>query len=257
MKHKVLVVGANGFLGSNLITSNCHEIEFSGVQQGDWSDPYLHTEIKTVVYLRAISSPTYVHQFPVESHLLNVTKSKEFIQRCIESNKRVIFASSDVVYGDTGDKIVDETSRMNPFGLYAKQKAEIESAFYESLDFMSLRLSLMVGDGSKLRVILASESHPSIPDPVVRHPINVKHVVNLIEQLCLTKTWSQELKVLNVGGSDPLSIYELAKMESAKFSLGLPVKISRDAVDVAARPQTVGIYSKLAEDFMGTKFGVD
>ena len=257
MKHKVLVVGANGFLGSTLISSNCHEIEFLGVQQGDWPDPRLHSEIQTVVYLRAISSPTYVHQFPVESHLLNVTKSKEFIQRCIESNKRVIFASSDVVYGDTGDKIVDETSRMNPFGLYAKQKAEIESAFFESLDFMSLRLSLMVGDGSKLRVILASESHPSIPDPVVRHPINVKHVVNLIEQLSLTKTWSQELKVLNVGGSDQLSIYELAKIESAKFSLRLPVKISRDAVDVAARPQTVRIYSKLAEDFMGTKFGVD
>jgi hypothetical protein len=46
-------------------------------------------------------------------------------------------------------------------------------------------------------------------------------------------------------------------MESVKFGLRLPVKITRDAVDVAARPQSVRIYSKVAEDFIGTKFGVD
>jgi nucleoside-diphosphate-sugar epimerase len=257
MKHKVLVVGANGFLGSNLISSTRREIDFLSVPQGGWPDPRLHSDIRTVVFLRAISSPTYVHQFPAESHLLNVTKSKGFIQRCIESNKRVIFSSSDVIYGDTGNEIVDEASRLNPYGVYAKQKSEIEAMFSDSLDFISLRLSLMVGTGSKLRKILANEPQPTIPDPVIRHPINVKHVVNLIEELVLTKTWTQELKVLNVGGSEQLSIYDLAEMESVKFGLRHPVRITRDAVDVAARPQTVRMYSKLAEDFSGNTFGVD
>ena len=257
MKHKVLVVGTQGILGSTLVSKSSRDVEFLSQDRGNWSLDYLQPDVRTVVYLRAISSPTYVHQFPIESHQLNVDKSRDFIQSCLDLNKRIIFSSSDVVYGDTGNKIASEFSPIMPFGVYGKQKAEIESNFHDSENFVALRLSLVVGEGSKLRRILANEASPSIPDPVIRNPINIRHVVDLIEMLSLTKTWNEKMKILNVGGSDQISIYELAKLESKKFDLHAPVKIVRDSLDVAARPQTVGIYSKLAEDFLETKFGWD
>jgi dTDP-4-dehydrorhamnose reductase len=257
MKHKVLVVGTQGILGGTLVSKSSRDVEFLSQNRGNWSLDYLQPDVRTVVYLRAISSPTYVHQFPIESHQLNVDKSRDFIQGCLELNKRIIFSSSDVVYGDTANKIASESSSIMPFGEYGKQKAEIESSFHDSENFIALRLSLIVGEGSKLRRILKNESSPSIPDPVMRNPVNIRHVVNLIERLSLTKTWNQNLKVLNVGGSDQISMYELAKLESKKFNLHAPVKIMRSPLDVVARPQTVRMYSKLAEDFLGTKFGLD
>lgn len=257
MKHKVLVVGTQGILGSNLVSKSSHDVEFLSQESGNWSLDHLQPDVRTVVYLRAMSSPTYVHQFPIESRQFNVDKSKEFIQGCLDLDKRIIFSSSDVVYGDTADKIATESSPIMPFGVYGKQKAEIESSFADSPNFITLRLSLIVGEGSKLRKILKNESGPLIQDPVIRNPINVRHVVDLIEALILRGTWGQKLRILNVGGSAQMSIYELAKLESQKFNLHPPIKIMRDTLDVAARPQTVGIYSKLAEDFLGTKFGLD
>jgi nucleoside-diphosphate-sugar epimerase len=254
MKTKVLVVGANGFLGTSLTSLDHKLIEFIPFPSHLSSLTTNISSFETVVYLRAVSSPTQVQLNPIESNLVNVLRTSRFIKECLRLGKRVIFSSSDVVYGDTGEDIANEVSELNPYGLYAKQKAQIETEFRDDPNFLALRISLIVGVGSKLRNILSNETNPEIPDPVIRNPISVNSVVNLICELILNKEWDEKLRVLNVGGVEAMSIFELAKLESGFLGLSAPITIDRCKIDCESRPQTVRISSTIAETFVGSGF---
>jgi dTDP-4-dehydrorhamnose reductase len=212
MKTRVLVVGGNGFLGTKLTRSDSKNTEFLSLPKNDWSLPEQDSRINTVVFLRSISSPTYVHLHAKESDSLNVRQTSNYIDKCLELNLRVIFTSSDVVYGDTGDSIVDEIDSINPFGLYAAQKVKVENRFKDSQNFISLRLSLITGSDSKLRKILSNEASPSIADSFIRSPVNARHVVNLIQIISSESRWSPKHNVINVGGREHISVFELAKI---------------------------------------------
>lgn len=257
MKTRVLVVGGNGFLGSKLILSRSKNTEFLTLPKNDWSLPKRDSKIKTVVFLRSISSPAYVHLHPKESELLNIQQTSKYIDECLKSNLRVIFSSSDVVYGDTGNSIVSESAPTNPYGLYAAQKATIEGRFVDSSNFVSLRLSLITGAGSKLRDILSREVNPKIADLFIRSPVHERYVVNLIEGISAESSWLPEHKVLNVGGREHISIFELAKIEAKTFSLNSPIKTLPTKLDLESRPQTVRMYSSLAESLVGRSFGFE
>ena len=95
----------------------------------------------------------------------------------------MIFTSSDVVYGHSHNTVFSESDYPNPFGLYASQKAAIESLFQDNSDFFSLRLSLVTGNGSKLLRILSEEENPKIPGGVIRNPVHFKYVVETIKGL--------------------------------------------------------------------------
>jgi dTDP-4-dehydrorhamnose reductase len=255
MKTSVLVVGGNGFLGTKLVKSDSKVIDFIPLAKNDWSLPEPGSNIKTVVFLRSISSPSYVHTHPKDSELLNVEQTSDYIDKCLKINLRVIFTSSDVVYGDTGDAIVNEQDSTNPYGLYAAQKATIEDRFKESLNFVSLRLSLITGAGSKLRDILSKETSPKIAHSFIRSPVNVKHVVNLIQIISGEQIWSPGHKVMNVGGREHISVFDLARVEAKMHGLNAPIKSLPTELDLESRPQTVRMYSALAETLAGTKFG--
>jgi len=257
MKTRVLVVGGNGFLGTKLILSNCKNAEFFSLPKNDWSLPNQDSKISTVVFLRSISSPTYVQLHPKESELLNIEQTSNYIDACLKLNLRVIFTSSDVVYGDTGNSIVNEFTTSNPYGLYAVHKATIEERFAKSLNFVSLRLSLITGTGSKLRDILSKEGAPTIADSFIRSPVHERHVVSLIEIISAESSWLPEHKVINVGGREHISIFELARIEAKMFNLNPPVKTLPTKLDLEARPQTVRMYSRLAESLVGRQFGFE
>jgi dTDP-4-dehydrorhamnose reductase len=257
MKTRVLVVGGNGFLGNKLILSHSKNTEFLSLPKNDWSLPNQDSKINTVVFLRSISSPTYVHLHPKESELLNIKKTSNYVDACLKLNLRVIFTSSDVVYGETGNSIVSESAATNPYGLYAAQKATIEERFRNSINFVSLRLSLITGSGSKLRNILSNEDSPAIADSFIRSPVNAKYVVNLIQIISSESKWLPEHKVINVGGREHISVFDLARVEAKKLKLNTPVKTRPTELDLESRPQTVRMYSRLAESLVGRQFGFE
>lgn len=253
---EIYVYGSNGFIGSNLIASSDHKNQFIAIKRDDWQIPKDTGKETTIVFLRACSSPTFVQANPQYSNYVNIEKTKTFLENALEHGMRIIFSSSDVVYGDTGKLTVDESATPQPFGLYAQQKFSIESHFASNPNFLSLRLSLVTGSGSKLQRILKNELNAAIPDPVIRNPINIDYLVLLIKVLSKLQDWNSISRILNVGGSDSMSYLELAKMESLALSLNPPTPISRTPEDLVARPATVQIDSSLAEDICGAKFSV-
>lgn len=243
------IVGGQGIIGLHLKK----ELEAHGnliVQEsGNWNFSNVAKE-DSVFYLRAVSSPLNVTLNPVSSKVLNVTKTKEAIQTILSCGARIIFASSDVVYGDTENSIAREETITRPYGEYAIQKASVEEEFRYESNFLSLRISSVVGEGSKLRKLLMSQDNVEIFDPVIRTPIHARDFAALCSKL-LTSNFRKDFPngILNVGGSAFMSIFEIATLEAKALGVKEPKITQRTALDKACRPGTVCMSTKKAQEF--------
>jgi nucleoside-diphosphate-sugar epimerase len=209
-----------------------------------------------IFFFRANSSPFSVAKNPSDSFNINVVQTRLAIERILERGARVIFASSDVVYGDTGTFFATEEFRTRPHGEYAIQKQIIEDLFAENPNFLSVRFSTVVGEGSKLRKALLQEECYEVFDPVIRNPIHIDDAVSVLEKLVdsnFANTFPHG--ILNLGGSEPMSIFELASLEAKTLGVKLPKRSPRSALDILVRPGTVRMNSNLAEGF--AKFSFD
>ena len=62
---------------------------------------------------------------------------------------------------------------------------------------------------------------------------------------------------LELGSNSGIQIFELAKIEAKMLSLNSPIKTLPTKLDLEARPQTVRMYSRLAESLVGRQFGFE
>jgi len=255
-KTPLIIVGANGFLGKNLSAFASQFMDVYCLDSNQFEIPNNLPESSVFIYLRAISSPTFVEANPVISNNVNVNNASKFINQALILGHRVIFASSDIVYGNSSTKIFSEIDEVNPWGLYAKQKSEIEKTFTGHDNFLALRLSLITGEGSKLERILSVETPPKITQGIVRNPINIEFVLKSIKTLIKIRSFRSQFPsgCLNIGGKESVEIFELALRISKNMGFASPVKVHREIVDLDARPAITRISSTIAEDFVGLEF---
>jgi dTDP-4-dehydrorhamnose reductase len=133
-----IIIGKNGFIAKKLLSRN--EYQFTTSDVNDSSAFYLDlknsnefdytclNEKTAIIFLAAVSSPDECNNNYKEAYKINVTGTVSFIRQAIKKGAKVLFFSSDVVYGNT-TKSVDENSEINPFGNYAKMKDEVEKNF--------------------------------------------------------------------------------------------------------------------------------
>jgi dTDP-4-dehydrorhamnose reductase len=259
MNKQLLVIGSDGFLGSKVKELFHKDYNLIHLKSGSWDLQNTLRDKPVVLMLRAMSSPSFVQQNSEESHALNVIKTSQLIAQCLNAGSKVIFTSSDVVYGHSSSAIFTELDHLNPFGTYATQKAEIEKLFHGNSNFFSLRLSLVTGQGSKLLRILSEETNPRIPGDVIRNPVHFKYVLATIRSLLECESWQDISKdlVFNIGGRESLDIFELAQRIAIKEKLNYPVRIERSELDLFSRPEVTRINSDKAEDFTNLKFSTE
>jgi dTDP-4-dehydrorhamnose reductase len=250
----LFLVGADGFVGSHMKSKKSRPTTMIA-NPGDWEIPQKLPRGSTVLFLRAISSPYFVTLNPIQSHSINVTSSSNFIGNCLEFGHRIIYSSSDTIYGERPDLAAKESDVVNPFGLYAEQKNAIEQQFLINPNFLAIRFSIIVGEKSKLRSLLNSDVKAEIPDPVYRNPIGISHVVSLLEKVSSMRNWDSQLEgnVINCGGDEMVSMWELAKIEAKRLGRKSPIKIDRDPIDLISRPESVRLDSSIAGALIGEK----
>ena len=259
MAKQMLIIGSDGFLGTKVKELLHRDYELLQLASGSWDLGCLLRDKPVVLILRAMSSPSFVQQNPLESHQLNVTNTSKLVNECLSAGAKVVFTSSDVVYGHSDSRVFSESDEVNPFGSYASQKAEIEKLFQGDANFFSLRLSLVTGEGSKLLRILTSEINPQIPGGVIRNPVHFKYVVATIKGLLDCESWhgiSQGL-VLNIGGRESLDVFELAERLAVLEKLNKPIRVSRSEIDLSSRPEVTRIDSGSAENFTNMHFSIE
>lgn len=169
--------------------------------------------IDFVVFTAAISSPDKCASDFEWCWSINVAGTSYFINKAIERNCKVLFFSSDAVFGNISGYIYDEFSITNAATPYGLMKKAIEDEFKNNSKFKCIRLSYVASKKDKFisyclncveKGMTAEVFHP-----FYRNIIIVSDVVNVV--VWFFKYWDKYKPfVLNVAGKELVSRVRIA-----------------------------------------------
>jgi len=261
-----LIIGKNGFIAKKLFERGEHKVTTSNKLSSD--DIYLNLnnpkifdysfidEKTNIIFLAAISSPDICNNNYDEAYKVNVTGTKYFIEEAIKRGAKVLFFSSDVVYGNTLSE-VDEYSETNPFGNYAKMKDEVEKAFKNETNFKVFRLSYVLSKEDKYLSYLKScvdrNEVAEVFHPFSRKVVYIEDVLEAIENI-LFKWDDFENQKFNICGEKDISRKNIADIYNQAINNKLRYKVIEPNNNFwRARPKNINITSIYLEKLLGRK----
>ena len=264
------IIGASGFIGTKFIqflNQKCI-IDYIGYSDEAIEDfkkldllniDYKHfdyiNEDDVVVFLAAISSPDICENNYQFARSVNVIGTETFIAECLKRKAKVIFFSSDVVYGGN-TAINTELTSPSPIGKYAEMKLYIEQQFKSYANFKVLRLSYVLSENDKFFNYL-TECHNNnevaeVFDGLYRNVILVDDVLDSIYNLSI-KFYNFSNVVFNVCGDDCLSRVDLTKYYIKKFNIVKYKVIEVPEEILKSRPNKIEVKSLFLEKLLDRK----
>ena len=207
----------------------------------------------TVVFCAAISEPSVCAKDFSKALTVNVITTGDFIHEALSRGCKVIFLSSDAVYGDVNGEF-DEEQPIKPLGVYAETKSIIEKRFVEYPLFKLLRLSFNFFKDDRfttyLRNCVKEGSVAEIFDPFVRSIVHRDDTVDAI--ISLTNKWDVcEETIINCGGPETLSRIEFADIIKMVLPNLQTKVITPEEKFYQDRPAVVSMRSPLLEKVLG------
>ena len=183
----------------------------------------------TIIFTAAISEPAIVSAQFEKATRVNVESTGEFIQGAIDLGCKVLFLSSDTVYGDV-ETGFDESHPINPKGAYAEMKSIVEKRFEGNPNFKSFRCSLNFYKDDRftqyLKTCAANNVEADIFDPLTRAIVHRDDTVDAI--LAVANDWNlAEGQYTNCGGPQVLSRAQIAETVKRVALPNLQFKVSR------------------------------
>jgi dTDP-4-dehydrorhamnose reductase len=267
MANKIFIIGASGKIGSALYeeattvantvgTATESKGPLIGFSLDKWDD-FDFSLIKPgdIIYLAAaISSPDICSEEYHRAYAANVTSTVSFIQRVMQHEARVVFFSSDTVYGEKRE-IIDETGSIDPAGDYAMMKRRVEQEFEGSELFKAVRLSFVFFKNDSftryLRHCAARGEEAELYDPFERAVISRLDVTAGL--LALAHKW-HEIKsgVVNFGGPEVLSRAAFADSLIDTMLPGLRYRVTHPSADFFSnRPRRIAMQSPWLPQLLG------
>lgn len=225
-RSRLFVIGAKGYIGRRLVEKAkskyvVHETSSTGAADvipfqlaQPLSFDYNDIQLTDVFLLAAaISSPDVCVKDHEHAWSVNVTGSSQFIAEVIACGGRVVFFSSDTVYGERTAEF-DELADCCPAGEYAVMKREVERRFQGNSNFKSIRLSYVFSRDDKLTRYLIGcaerGEEAELFHPFYRAVVYRDDVVD--GALALAQRWEEfPQQVLNFGGPEVLSRIQYAE----------------------------------------------
>lgn len=168
-----------------------------------------------VIFLAAISSPDVCEKNFEYAKKINLDGTKDFIEKCLIKGVKVIFFSSDTVYGESVDgQIFNEDSVCNPKGRYAQMKLEVEESYKSEENFKALRLSYIFSREDKVTTYLKKSSDSrtvaEIFKPYSRNIIYIEDVNESVEKM-IVNFRQLSFQHINLCGKKPITRENLAE----------------------------------------------
>lgn len=224
----VAIVGSSGYIAKYIIQrfeqeSNIEEILRIGHTRGtglqlDLSEPERFEydrldNMDFVVFTAAISQPDKCAEDYKYCWSVNVTGTNYFIQKAIKKGCKVLFFSSDAVFGDTVGRIYTEHSKLDARTPYGCMKKAVEEQFEKERDFKAIRLPYVVSAEDRFVSYCLSciqkKEPANIFHPFYRNCITVKDVVQVV--CWFVGHWEEyPATVLNVAGKELISRVRIA-----------------------------------------------
>lgn len=265
----LFIVGARGYIGSALLASVNKAGSAIGTSSLGGNDllplrldtpaDFDYGKIRSgdvVLLTAAISAPDICAREHDRAWAVNVTGTSRFIQSVIERGARVVFFSSDTVYGEREDEF-DEKAACNPTGEYAEMKREVEQRFSGNVSFKAIRLSYVFSREDKFSRYL-TECAERNEEAELFHPFfrAIVHRDDVVEgALALAARWDEvPEQIINFGGPQVLSRIEFAEclrdihLHSLRFKVTEP-----DADFFKNRPRVIAMTSPIFSRLLGRK----
>lgn len=260
-----LIIGKNGFIAKKLSERNNYQCTTSNnsnkdlyldLKNAENFDYSFINEQTNIIFLAAISSPDECNNNYEEAYKINVIGSKFFIREVIKRGAKVLFFSSDVVYGNSIEK-VDENSITNPFGNYAKMKDEVEKSFEKEKNFKVFRLSYVLSKEDKylsyLKSCVDKKEVAEVFHPFNRKVVFINDVLESIENI-LVKWDKFENKKFNICGDEDISRKDIADFYNDNIGDKLKYAVIEPNEKFwEARPKDINITSIYLEKLLGRK----
>ncbi len=265
--NKFIVVGASGYIGRQLYDrcsrlGRCEGTSTTGrtpLLALDLSDPenFDFSMIEpndTVMLTAAISAPDVCALEHDRAWATNVSGTAVFIERAMARGARVIFFSSDAVYGERENEF-DESASTSPSGEYANMKHAIELKFGDQALFKSIRLSYVFSREDKFTKYLVGcderQERASLFHPFRRAVIHRDDVID--GALALAVKWdSVSENVINFGGPEIVSRIEFAEAIRDNHLGGLRYEVTEpDPSFFENRPRVIAMKSPVLLKLLG------
>jgi dTDP-glucose 4,6-dehydratase len=225
----VLVTGASGFIGKILLHRNQHfdgidkyvsdsnVMECNVLDTSNFGEIIQSRNIDTIVHLAGVQYTEYIK--PKNRYSFfdeNVKMAEKIVELSILNNiKKIIYISTDMVYGMPTSSQINEESMCRPIGEYGESKLKAERIFSQVnnlIDVCIIRPRLVVGPGRKGTLQSLSRLVKS-PFPIIfigngynRYQfISVNDLCSFIE-LATTKNISG---IFNIGSDNPPNLNSL------------------------------------------------
>lgn len=282
-KNKVLIFGANGFLGSNILQLRSkNELiyrDFSFIAADlhnnyiDKDVPYYHIDIthQEDVYKHIVSlSPdiivltaamTNVDQNEKDKQLatkINVEGPKNVIKACKQIDSKLIFMSTDFVFDGRNKGYYTEEDIPNPINHYAKTKFDAELAIINSgIDYLICRTAVLYGwNNEKLNFVtwilkqLQNKESINIVTDQINNPTYVRNLSEIILKLIEKKASG----IYHTAGDDAMSRYEIAIKCAEVFVYNKNLINPIESLNqVAIRPKNVSLNITKLKSFLDSE----
>jgi dTDP-4-dehydrorhamnose reductase len=266
---KNIVVGAKGYIGSALVTASKKYKVTIGTSSSndndliqlrlDSPDDFDYRNIKpndTVLLTAAVSAPDICSLEYEKARAVNVLGSSRFIENVVRCGARVIFFSSDAIYGECESEF-DELAVCNPVGEYAEMKCEVEQRFAGNSSFKAIRLSYVFSREDKftkyLKKCVENNIEADIFHPFFRAIVYRDDVVN--GALALVEKWDETPEqFINFGGPQILSRVDFTKCLSRAYLDCIRYKVTDPNDDFFKnRPRVIAMTSPIFPKLLGRK----
>ena len=258
----VMITGSTGYIAGRLLDSLSGESFVSRVfsvgrketgarylelASPDKFDYEILRETDIVIFTAAVSGPDMCAEEYVYCRNINVSGTVYFIEKALEKGCRVLFFSSDAVYGSRLSGTFTEVSGTNADTPYGIMKKAVEDHFCTEQGFKSVRLSYVVSAADKFVSYcldcMNKGRTAEIYHPFYRNCITLGETVQTV--VWLLQNWDEfSPRVLNVAGNELVSRLRIADEINRMFGNRLEYRVVHPSDDFFRnRPATVQMES--------------